>query len=96
MAEDAREGPLRLGDKFLKYVVRGLVGRGGHAWVYAGRDEFLERDVAIKILHRSGGVTSDMIRRGRAEAQLLHRLRHPNVVEVLDAGITTTRVSSTS
>jgi serine/threonine protein kinase len=88
MAEDAREGPLRLGDKFLKYVVRGLVGKGGHAWVYAGRDEFLERDVAIKILHRSGGVTSDMVRRGRAEAQLLHRLRHRNVVEVLDAGIT--------
>ncbi|HTQ04569.1 MAG TPA: serine/threonine-protein kinase [Polyangiaceae bacterium] len=88
MAEDAQQGPLGLGEKFLKYSIREIVGKGGHAWVYAGRDEFFDRDVAIKLLHRPGGVTPDMLRRGRAEAQLLSRLRHPNVVEVVDAGIT--------
>jgi serine/threonine-protein kinase len=88
MAEVADQGPLGLGEKFLKYSIREIVGRGGHAWVYAGRDEFFDRDVAIKILHRPGGVTPDMLRRGRAEAQLLDRLKHKNVVEVIDAGIT--------
>jgi serine/threonine protein kinase len=90
MAEDAQQGPLGLGEKFLKYSIREIVGKGGHAWVYAGRDDFFDRDVAIKMLHRPGGVTPDMLRRGRAEAQLLSRLRHPNVVEVVDAGITDT------
>jgi serine/threonine-protein kinase len=88
MAEDAQQGPLGLGEKFLKYSIREIVGKGGHAWVYSGRDDFFDRDVAIKLLHRPGGVTADMLRRGRAEAQLLSRLRHPNVVEVVDAGIT--------
>jgi serine/threonine-protein kinase len=88
MAEDAQQGPLGLGDKFLKYSIRETLARGGHSWVYAARDDFFDRDVAIKILHRPGGVTADMLRRGRAEAQLLNRLRHPNVVEVFDAGIT--------
>jgi serine/threonine-protein kinase len=88
MAEDRELGPLRLGERFLKYEIQDFIGRGGHAWVYQGRDEFLENDVAIKILHQAGGVTPDMLRRGRAEAKLLYRLKHPNIVEVLDAGIT--------
>lgn len=88
MAEDARQGPLRVGDKFLKYEIRGLVGKGGHAWVYHGHDPFLEQTVAIKVLHRPGGVTEDMRRRGQAEARLLYRLKHPHIVEVVDAGIT--------
>jgi len=88
MAEDGKQGPLRLGDRFLKYVIQDRIGRGGHAWVYHGRDEFLDNDVAIKILHREGGVTPDMLRRGRAEAKLLFRLKHRNIVEILDAGIT--------
>jgi serine/threonine-protein kinase len=87
MADAERQGPLEVGQKFLKYTILEQIGRGGHAWVYHGHDPFLETDVAIKILHRHGGVTEDMLRRGRAEARLLYRLRHPNIVEVQDAGI---------
>jgi len=81
-------GPLRVGEHFLKYRILRLLGTGGHAWVYHGHDEFLDVGVAIKILHRQGGVTSDMLRRGQAEAKLLYRLKHENIVSVLDAGIT--------
>jgi serine/threonine-protein kinase len=88
MVEDAQQGPLGLGEKFLKYSILEIVGRGDHAWVYAAHDEFFDREVAIKILHRPGGVAEEMLRRGRVEAQLLGRLRHPNVVEVVDAGVT--------
>jgi serine/threonine protein kinase len=83
-----KRGPLALGDRFLKHTIRGLLGTGGHAWVYHGHDEFLDVEVAIKILHRPGGVTTDMLRRGQAEAKLLYRLKHENIVSVLDAGIT--------
>lgn len=88
MEADADKGPLQVGGKLLKYTIRGLLGRGGYAWVYDGYDAFLDVEVAIKVLHRAGGVTADMLRRGQAEAKFLYRLRHENVVEVLDAGIT--------
>lgn len=87
MAGTEKQGPLRVGQKFLKYSIREQIGRGGHAWVYHGHDPFLDHDVAIKILHRQGGVTGDMLRRGQVEAKLLFRLKHRNIVEVQDAGI---------
>jgi serine/threonine protein kinase len=87
MAGPEKHGPLEVGQKFLKYAIREQIGRGGHAWVYHGHDPFLDNEVAIKILHRHGGVTEDMLRRGQAEAKLLFRLKHPNIVEVQDAGI---------
>lgn len=85
---DPKEGPLKVGGRFLKYTIRRLLGTGGHAWVYQGNDPFLEVEVAIKILHRPGGVTQDMLRRGQVEAKLLYRLKHEYIVNVLDAGIT--------
>ena len=87
MAGTETQGPLEVGQKFLKYRIVAQIGRGGHAWVYHGHDPFLDNEVAIKILHRHGGATADMLRRGQAEAKLLFRLRHPNIVEVQDAGI---------
>jgi serine/threonine-protein kinase len=71
----------------LKYEIEAELGRGGHAWVYQALDPFLGRRVAIKVLHRAGGVSDELLRRGQLEAQLLVRLRHPNIVEVIDAGV---------
>lgn len=88
MLADAQLGPLRVGEQFLNYRVQGLIGKGGHAWVYQGHNEFLDHHVAIKVLHRPSGVTKDMLRRGQAEAKLLFRIRHDNIVEVFDAGMT--------
>ncbi len=89
IAPSVPAGPVEVGEKFLKYAVLELIGRGGHAWVYRCRDDFMSREVAIKILHRPvGGVTPEMVKRGQAEAKLLHRLKHRNIVDVFDAGVT--------
>jgi serine/threonine-protein kinase len=87
MFDAERQGPLEVGQKFLKYTIREQIGCGGHAWVYHGHDSFLDNEVVIKILHRHGGVSEDMLRRARAETKLLFRLKHPNIVEVQDAGL---------
>jgi serine/threonine protein kinase len=85
----AHDGPLEIGALFLgKYEVLALIGRGGHACVYHAVNSFMGRHVAIKVLHRPGGIDRDALRRGQAEAQILNRLRHPNIVEVSDAGLT--------
>jgi eukaryotic-like serine/threonine-protein kinase len=82
------DGPLKPGDHFLKFEVKGLLGKGGHAWVYHGYDAFLDRHVAIKVIPKPAEPGRDLARRAQLEARVLCRLQHPNVVHVIDAGAT--------
>ena len=60
------------------------IGTGGFGRVYRARDLALERDVAIKVLHPALTADPGVVERFRREAQLAARLRHPNIVSVLD------------
>ena len=82
------EGPLKIGQTFIsKYEILERIGRGGYAFVYEARHRFMGHHVAIKVLHRTGGVSQHVLRRGQAEAQIQKGLRHPNIVEIDDAGL---------
>lgn len=80
-------GPLKVGSRLRKYEILELIGQGGYASVYRAHDTLFKRDVAIKVIHRIGGATEDMMRRGQAEACFLSTVRHPNIVQVFDADI---------
>jgi serine/threonine-protein kinase len=54
--------------------------------VYLARHPNLPRDVALKVLHSGLAATPAMRARFEREAELLSRLSHPNVVDVLDRG----------
>src|SRR5450755_4582569 len=72
-----------------RFVVIGLVGRGGMGEVYGAYDPELDRKVAVKLLRvRPGnGVTlTEGRQRTLREAQAIARLSHPNVVVVYDVG----------
>jgi serine/threonine protein kinase len=72
-----------------RYVVLGLVGRGGMGEVYAAYDPELDRKVAVKLLRvKPGNGVSRHEGRQRTlrEAQAITRLSHPNVVVVFDVG----------
>jgi hypothetical protein len=72
----------RLGDRFV--LVREL-GPGGMSRVFLGRDEVLDRPVAVKVVEpdpEDPEVGLRFQREGRAAA----RLSHPNIVRVYDAG----------
>ncbi len=69
-----------------RYALEGLVGRGGMADVYRATDNVLEREVAVKVLRDRSSSTADRDR-FREEAQMLAALDHPNLVTVLDAGV---------
>lgn len=72
----------RLGDRFV--LVREL-GFGGMARVFLGRDEVLDRPVAVKVVEPDAEdpeIGNRFQREGRAAA----RLSHPNIVRVFDAG----------
>jgi eukaryotic-like serine/threonine-protein kinase len=71
-----------------RYVVLGMVGRGGMGEVYAAFDPELDRKVAVKLLRRqdAGAVDAEARTRLLREAQAMAKLSHPNVVVVYDVG----------
>lgn len=68
------------------YVVRRRLGSGGMGAVYLARHPTLPRDVALKVLHAGLAATPEVRARFEREAELVSRLSHPNVVDVLDRG----------
>src|SRR4051812_17494238 len=54
--------------------------------VYRARERSTGREVALKILKSAGTIDPVAVRRFEREARLPARVRHPNIVEVLDAG----------
>lgn len=67
------------------YRVLRLLGEGGFAQVFLGEHIFLKTHAAIKVLttHLAQEDIESFIR----EAQTIARLRHPNIVRVLDFGV---------
>ena len=69
-------------------LVRRL-GQGGMGTVYLAEraDGEFERQVAIKLLHPTLS-SADVLRRFQGERQILAKLSHPNVAQMLDGGTT--------
>ncbi len=72
--------------KFGEYVLTGKIGQGGIAEIFKGRQESLNRDVAIKILSISLTSDPDIVRRFERESLVIAKLNHPNIVHVIDKG----------
>jgi hypothetical protein len=68
-----------------RFVLEHELGSGGMARVYLGRDEVLDRPVAVKVLNPVHGGT-DIGNRFEREGRTAARLAHPNIVQVYDAG----------
>ena len=79
---------MRVGDVLGRYRVTDVIGRGGMAVVYAGQHQELGGPVAIKVLHPDHLSNPVMERRFINEARALAAIRHPGIVELLDAGCT--------
>ena len=66
------------------YCILRKIGAGGMGIVYLGRDQRLEREVALKVLPE-GLLTDEAARkRLRKEALALSKLSHPNIAAVYD------------
>jgi len=68
-----------------RFVLENKLGSGGMARVFLGRDEILDRPVAVKLLNPLHGGT-DIGDRFEREGRTAARLAHPNIVQVYDAG----------
>jgi len=77
------EEPRRLGGR---YEIGAVLGRGGMAEVYMGRDIRLGRSVAVKTLRADLARDPTFQARFRREAQSAASLNHPAIVAVYDTG----------
>jgi eukaryotic-like serine/threonine-protein kinase len=68
------------------YRLTALLGAGGMAEVYQGRDPGSGRDVAVKVLPRTLAQDPGYVNRFRDEARRVAALKHPNVVPLLRYG----------
>lgn len=71
-----------------KYRLEELIGRGGMGAVYRALHVGTGRRVAVKVIAPELAGNSEFIERFRREARTIGRLRHPNIVNVTDFGIT--------
>jgi eukaryotic-like serine/threonine-protein kinase len=69
-----------------RYRLEAKLGSGGMSTVYLGSDQTLDRQVAVKVMHREMSEQADQLERFRQEARAVAKLSHPNVVSVIDAG----------
>src|SRR4051812_41120736 len=69
-----------------RYKLEAKLGSGGMSTVYLAKDGTLDRDVAVKVMHREMSEQADQLERFRQEARAVAKLSHPNVVAVIDAG----------
>ena len=75
------------GDKCDRYEIVRLIGVGGMGEVYEALHEFTKKPVALKVLKLGASAKPALIDKMRAEAMVMCRIKHDNLVEVYDAGI---------
>ena len=69
-----------------RYRVLRKIGAGGMADVWLAEDTHLQRQVALKVLHRHFAQDREFVARFQREAESAAGLQHPNVVAVYDRG----------
>src|SRR2546426_3470547 len=69
-----------------EYYVEKEIGRGGMAIVYKGKENGLERQVALKILPPEMAMSGGTADRFKREARLAAALDHPNIIPIYRVG----------
>ncbi len=69
-----------------KYKLLEQIGSGGMGEVYRARNTLIGREVALKLLNHDYVDDANLTARFFQEAKSASRIRHPGIVDVLDAG----------
>ena len=73
------------GDRLGSYRILRAIGAGGMSQVFEAEQDSPRRTVAIKILS-PGSLHASALERFQSEAQIVARMRHPNIAQIYEAG----------
>ena len=76
--------PFSAGETVGSYRVIEQLGQGGMATVYKAYHPFLERYVALKVMHPAFKEDPNFLGRFQREAKVVAQLEHPNIVPIYD------------
>ena len=86
-AADAPDGErLAPGTHVGEYVIDRFLGAGAMGEVYAGKQPVIGKRVAIKVLKREVGASTDGAERFKREARAVNQIDHPNVIDIFSFG----------
>lgn len=74
-------------EQVARFPIKRRLGAGAMGVVLAGRDETLDREVAIKLVKPGRRGSDSAKQRLLREAQAMARVAHPNVVAIYEAGL---------
>jgi eukaryotic-like serine/threonine-protein kinase len=77
---------LQAGQLLGNYRVVRLLGEGGFGEVYLVENPLIHRRAAAKVLHPALTLDAELVQRFLNEARAASAIRHPNIIDVLDAG----------
>jgi serine/threonine protein kinase len=69
-----------------RYRVLDFLGQVAMGVVYRGRDDALDREVALKVMSMGHGADAEARTRFLREARAAARLQHPNIVTIYELG----------
>lgn len=75
------------GASFARYRISRCIGVGGMGAVYEATHTLLRKRVAVKAMHAVADRDGAARRRFLHEAEMVARVRHPNVVDITDVGV---------
>ncbi|MGE0321020.1 MAG: serine/threonine protein kinase [Polyangiaceae bacterium] len=78
---------LKVGDFVDRYLLLRQISAGGGGRVFEARHAYLDRVVALKVMHLHDANRPGVRERMQTEAHVLSRIKHSNVVRVHDAGV---------
>jgi len=67
-----------------RYEIVRLIGKGGMGAIYEVRNTRLGRQFALKTLTGDAAANPEVLQRFRREADVIAKIKHPNIVEVID------------
>lgn len=70
-----------------RYEILSVLGEGTSGVVYKARHRYMQKNVAIKVMHMEHIADIGMLKRFRQEAAAASSLTHPNIVNVIDFGL---------
>ena len=68
------------------YEIKRLIGQGGMATAYLAEQRSLARQVVLKILDTSTGISPETVERFLNEGRIIASLNHPHIITIYDIG----------